>query len=479
MNTLNIKPFIFFLFLLFGTTISSVYCYEINCFVSDTSVKKVDLCELEDYYLLKNKSESHPIAVGNNCIRFKKENHETEFFIIQTIGSNDIPTAAKCVIAPPGCKLNITFKDGYFNAILSGEKSEATHLLDFLYSDFASQKWDSLLTINDLKYQEYFQQYSKNLTDSISQLKIKHNLNNEEFQILKSLIDCNYYYSQYLFIKNIIKRDNEQNNLIPIELANEYFQFEREIDFENNFFYNHYNFYNSIIESYIKQRVKEDTLFNNKNKYMQRYNVIKKQLSGKSRDIATYLLSAEFEDWHIEIGKEEFCENIKMVNEEFSKTCTEKDLQNSFSKNVNDLLKTLESNIFINFSLPDSTGNITSLHELSDKVVYINLWATWCGPCIRNLPQYNTLHSKFKSSPEIEIINICLGNDDFDDWKNIIQQKNVPGISLYCENQEIFTKYYFGNAVPRYIILFKGNIIETLEAKKPQDVEQDLLKLLK
>lgn len=49
------------------------------------------------------------------------------------------------------------------------------------------------------------------------------------------------------------------------------------------------------------------------------------------------------------------------------------------------------------FSLPDLDGHLTALESLSGKVVLLNFWASWCGPCLVELPELQRLYETFSS----------------------------------------------------------------------------------
>ena len=58
------------------------------------------------------------------------------------------------------------------------------------------------------------------------------------------------------------------------------------------------------------------------------------------------------------------------------------------------------------FSLTDQNGNLVSLEQQRGKVVMINFWATWCPPCVHELPTMIALKESFSDRPfEILAIN--------------------------------------------------------------------------
>jgi thiol-disulfide isomerase/thioredoxin len=58
----------------------------------------------------------------------------------------------------------------------------------------------------------------------------------------------------------------------------------------------------------------------------------------------------------------------------------------------------------VNFSDPD--GEDTSIAELSGKPTLVNLWATWCAPCVKELPTLNRLAGAHRNDAELQVVAI-------------------------------------------------------------------------
>ena len=54
-----------------------------------------------------------------------------------------------------------------------------------------------------------------------------------------------------------------------------------------------------------------------------------------------------------------------------------------------------------NWQLVDGEGQLYNLEEAEDKVIFINIWATWCPPCIAEMPSVQALYDKYKDNPDI------------------------------------------------------------------------------
>jgi thiol-disulfide isomerase/thioredoxin len=59
------------------------------------------------------------------------------------------------------------------------------------------------------------------------------------------------------------------------------------------------------------------------------------------------------------------------------------------------------------FTLPDLQGKSLRLSEFKQQVVLLDFWATWCGPCIKQIPELNALHTKYETQG-LAVISIAL-----------------------------------------------------------------------
>jgi thiol-disulfide isomerase/thioredoxin len=77
----------------------------------------------------------------------------------------------------------------------------------------------------------------------------------------------------------------------------------------------------------------------------------------------------------------------------------------------------------------NSAGRIISLSSLKGKVVFINFWATWCPPCLAELPSINTLHNKLSNNPNLVFLIVDVDNQ---------LGKSVPFIKNHGYNLPVF-----------------------------------------
>jgi thiol-disulfide isomerase/thioredoxin len=66
---------------------------------------------------------------------------------------------------------------------------------------------------------------------------------------------------------------------------------------------------------------------------------------------------------------------------------------------------------FPDYSYRDTFGNTITISGLKNKVVFVNYWATWCPPCLAEMPSVNGLYMKFKNNPNVVFIMVDTDND--------------------------------------------------------------------
>jgi thiol-disulfide isomerase/thioredoxin len=111
------------------------------------------------------------------------------------------------------------------------------------------------------------------------------------------------------------------------------------------------------------------------------------------------------------------------------------------------------------FEMIDAYDKITTMEDLKGKVVFLNFWATWCGPCIAEMPTIQKLYDKFKDDKDVVILTVEVENKK-EKAKNFMTSKNLT-LPIVFPNSTI-PKEFFDYALPTTIILDKqGNIAHT------------------
>lgn len=130
---------------------------------------------------------------------------------------------------------------------------------------------------------------------------------------------------------------------------------------------------------------------------------------------------------------------------------------------------------FVNYE--NYAGGNTSLSDLKGKYVYMDIWATWCGPCIREIPALKKIEKQFEGK-NIEFVSVSVDEGRgykgdaaaaYLGWKRMIADKDLGGMQLLADNgfRSQFIQDYKINGIPRFILIDPDGNIVNADAPRP------------
>lgn len=102
-------------------------------------------------------------------------------------------------------------------------------------------------------------------------------------------------------------------------------------------------------------------------------------------------------------------------------------------------------------------GEKVSLKELKGKVVFVNLWATWCGPCVEEMPTINKLKNEFSENSNIVFVLLDV-EGNIAKSKKFMKGKNYD-LPVFIAGKKIPSEYFQG-AIPTTLIFNKSGELE-------------------
>lgn len=123
------------------------------------------------------------------------------------------------------------------------------------------------------------------------------------------------------------------------------------------------------------------------------------------------------------------------------------------------------------FNYPDTNGKNISLDDLKGNYVYVDVWATWCGPCKREIPYLKELDAAYENK-NISFVSLSIDKMEHKDkWLKMVEEENLQGIQIMADkewNSDFVTAYNI-TGIPRFILIDQeGNILDA-DAPRPSD----------
>ncbi|MBI9064844.1 MAG: TlpA family protein disulfide reductase [Marinilabiliaceae bacterium] len=122
------------------------------------------------------------------------------------------------------------------------------------------------------------------------------------------------------------------------------------------------------------------------------------------------------------------------------------------------------------FDFYTASGEHKKLSDFKGKYVYIDVWATWCGPCKAELPYLTIIHKTLNNKSNLEIISVSVDKDK-KAWEKMVDKKQLewPQYIVKEAFKSVLTKQYNINSIPRFILIDpQGKIVSTV-ADRPSN----------
>jgi thiol-disulfide isomerase/thioredoxin len=132
----------------------------------------------------------------------------------------------------------------------------------------------------------------------------------------------------------------------------------------------------------------------------------------------------------------------------------------------------------------DTIANIDSFilnlkAKFPNKALIIDFWATWCAPCIADMPFSKSLHQKNKDLP-VEYIYLCTtSSSSIDIWKNRIGEMQIPGTHIYVNDKIIARLKTALNAeggFPTYVVIDVNGKVNKSKITRMEALDRESLK---
>ena len=164
--------------------------------------------------------------------------------------------------------------------------------------------------------------------------------------------------------------------------------------------------------------------------------------------------------------------NIEVYKTYLYQHVTDQRYLNEFDKAYNKKMLLNAGNPAPKFALKDATGKLVGLDDFKGQFVYIDFWATWCAPCIKEIPAQQKLIESYKDK-NIAFLAISI-DTDIENWKTfLVSHASENCIQLFGNggfSSEVATAYQL-RGIPAYVLIDPDGKIIDVAAPSPSSPE--------
>ncbi|MDX9705315.1 MAG: TlpA disulfide reductase family protein [Weeksellaceae bacterium] len=121
------------------------------------------------------------------------------------------------------------------------------------------------------------------------------------------------------------------------------------------------------------------------------------------------------------------------------------------------------------FTFESIDGKKVNLKDFKGKYVYVDVWATWCRPCLEQLPAMKEMEEKYRDT-DIEFLSISVDKErDKEKWQRMVKNQDMKGVQLYAGGSSTFHRDYQIKTIPRFLLIGKDGELLNDNAPRPMD----------
>jgi thiol-disulfide isomerase/thioredoxin len=123
--------------------------------------------------------------------------------------------------------------------------------------------------------------------------------------------------------------------------------------------------------------------------------------------------------------------------------------------------------------LHDLGGQEVHMNGYKGKVVLIDAWATWCGPCKAQIPFLKEIEEEYAGNPNVVFVGLSVDREqDSAKWKSMVKQFDLKGVQLIDYSAHDFARPYGIMAVPRFMLLDRNGVWIEIRCPLPEDKQK-------
>jgi thiol-disulfide isomerase/thioredoxin len=164
--------------------------------------------------------------------------------------------------------------------------------------------------------------------------------------------------------------------------------------------------------------------------------------------------------------------DLTALEAQFKALCTDQKCITAVEEEIAAWKPLWEGNPAPTFAYESITGETVSLESLKGKVVYVDVWATWCGPCKAEIPHLKDLEADMHGQ-NIAFVSVSV-DEDKEAWQTMVAEKSLGGIQLFSDKawESSICVDYKITGIPRFILIDQAGNIVSADAPRPSASEE-------
>ena len=128
-------------------------------------------------------------------------------------------------------------------------------------------------------------------------------------------------------------------------------------------------------------------------------------------------------------------------------------------------LKPKEGYLAPKFTLRNLRGNLEGLDDHAGKVIVVNFWATWCAPCVKEMPSFETLYRRFRSQG-LTVLAVSLDKDGSSKVQDYVDKYKLS-FPVLLDTEGVAEKLYPSFTIPfTYVLDKQGRVAARIDGAK-------------
>ncbi|MDX1479463.1 MAG: TlpA disulfide reductase family protein [Saprospiraceae bacterium] len=187
-------------------------------------------------------------------------------------------------------------------------------------------------------------------------------------------------------------------------------------------------------------------------------------------DVKQYVMASQLQDYMTFFGTE----GVEELIEGFRQQDGAEDYMATLDNTYAQWSKIAEGQPAPDFTYTSIDGEQVSFSDFKGKIVYLDVWATWCGPCKAEMPHAKKLKEKYADNPSVVFMYVSV-DEDKEKWEKFLaDDPEFTGVHLITGTgwESDLTDAYMIKGIPRYILVDQQGKIVSASAPRPSSGEK-------